>query len=334
MEVADADADELVVTVDMRDRKGRMDAAADGFLALPGGIGTLEELLEIWVGSTIGIHRKPVVVLDPAGVYAPLHDLVERLTAQGFVRPEAARAVTWERDVGDALDALESGLGGAAPGAAPAAAVRGGRGDPRGGAVEQPAPRSRCVCPAWHGVRGVRDDAPVSLPPPSLPLRLGGREFAAGRAARDGDRQPDAGLLLQRRAAVRPRAGGGRRRAGRRGGRRPRRHRRRPGRSRPGRRRGRGAAARRAVRRRHARRAPEPADQRRHVARGGRGGGVRGRRRAGQRHVGRSRPAAARRRREVRRRPRLLAHRRRGAAHAAAPGVVRPDRRRPSSTRC
>jgi uncharacterized protein (TIGR00730 family) len=112
MEVADGDADELVVTVDMRDRKGRMDAAADGFLALPGGIGTLEELLEIWVGATIGIHRKPVVVLDPAGVYAPLHDLVERLTAQGFVRPEAARAVTWERDVGDALDALESGLGG------------------------------------------------------------------------------------------------------------------------------------------------------------------------------------------------------------------------------
>ena len=112
MEVADADADELVVTVDMRERKGRMDASADGFLTLPGGLGTLEELLEIWVGATIGIHRKPVVVLDPAGVYAPLHDLVERLTAQGFVRPEAARAVTWERDVGDALDALESGLGG------------------------------------------------------------------------------------------------------------------------------------------------------------------------------------------------------------------------------
>jgi uncharacterized protein (TIGR00730 family) len=112
MEVADQDADELVVTVDMRERKGRMDASADAFLALPGGIGTLEELLEIWVGASIGLHTKPVVVLDPAGVLAPLHDLVERLTAQGFVRPAAARAVTWERDVGDALDALESGLGG------------------------------------------------------------------------------------------------------------------------------------------------------------------------------------------------------------------------------
>jgi uncharacterized protein (TIGR00730 family) len=110
MEVADADADELVVTVDMRERKGRMDASADGFLTLPGGLGTLEELLEIWVGATIGIHTKPVVVLDPTGVYAPLHDLVDRLTSQGFVRPEAARAVAWERDVMEALDALESGI--------------------------------------------------------------------------------------------------------------------------------------------------------------------------------------------------------------------------------
>jgi uncharacterized protein (TIGR00730 family) len=109
--VADADADELVVTVDMRERKGRMDASADAFLALPGGIGTLEELLEIWVGATVGLHRKPVVVLDPAGVLAPLHDLVEKLTTQGFVRPAAARAVTWERDVGEALDMLEAGLG-------------------------------------------------------------------------------------------------------------------------------------------------------------------------------------------------------------------------------
>jgi uncharacterized protein (TIGR00730 family) len=110
MEVADADADELVVTVDMRERKGRMDASADGFLALPGGIGTLEELLEIWVGATIGLHTKPVVVLDPTGVYAPLYDLIQRLVGQGFVRAEAARAVAWERDVMEALDALESGI--------------------------------------------------------------------------------------------------------------------------------------------------------------------------------------------------------------------------------
>lgn len=111
MEVADTDADELVVTADMRERKGRMDAAADAFLALPGGLGTLEELLEIWVAGSLGFHPKPVVVLDPTGVYAPLRQLVKGLVDAGFVRPEAARVVAWERDVGEALDAVEHGLG-------------------------------------------------------------------------------------------------------------------------------------------------------------------------------------------------------------------------------
>lgn len=111
LEVADTDADELVVTADMRDRKGRMDAAADAFLALPGGLGTLEELLEIWVSRSLGFHPKPVVVLDPSGVLAPLRQLVQGLVDAGFVRGEAARLVSWERDVGEALDAIEHGLG-------------------------------------------------------------------------------------------------------------------------------------------------------------------------------------------------------------------------------
>ena len=110
MEVADTDSDELVVTADMRERKGRMDAAADAFLTLPGGIGTIEELTEVWVAATLGMHTKPVVVLDPTGLYAPLHDLVRSLEEQGFVRPAAARALTWTTDVESALDAVEAGL--------------------------------------------------------------------------------------------------------------------------------------------------------------------------------------------------------------------------------
>src|ERR1044071_9143757 len=70
-EVADEQADELVVTPDMRVRKGEMDRRADAFLTLPGGIGTLEELLEIWVGRVLRMHQKPVVVLDPDGMFAP-----------------------------------------------------------------------------------------------------------------------------------------------------------------------------------------------------------------------------------------------------------------------
>jgi uncharacterized protein (TIGR00730 family) len=111
LEVADHDADELVVTSDMRERKGRMDAAADAFLTLPGGLGTLEELSEVWVSATLGMHAKPVVVLDPTGLYAPLHELVRRLEGEGFLRRSAAELLVWTTDVDQALDAIEAGLG-------------------------------------------------------------------------------------------------------------------------------------------------------------------------------------------------------------------------------
>ena len=109
MEVADTDSDELVVTADMRERKGRMDAAADAFLTLPGGLGTIEELSEVWVSATLGMHSKPVVVLDPTGLYAPLHDLVRGLEQQGFLRRAAVEALVWTTDVESALDAVEAG---------------------------------------------------------------------------------------------------------------------------------------------------------------------------------------------------------------------------------
>jgi len=119
LEVADDDADELVVTADMRERKGRMDGAADAFLALPGGLGTLEELLEVWVARTLGMHRKPVVVLDPEGLLDGLQALVDKLVGQGFVRAEAASAAVWTASVDDALAALEAGLAAATGPAAP-----------------------------------------------------------------------------------------------------------------------------------------------------------------------------------------------------------------------
>jgi uncharacterized protein (TIGR00730 family) len=115
LEVADHAADELLVTEGMRDRKGLMDARADAFLALPGGIGTLEELLEIWVARSLGLHEKPVVVLDPDGLYDPLRRQVETLVGAGFVRPAAAEELVWTTSVGEAFAAVESGLAGAGP---------------------------------------------------------------------------------------------------------------------------------------------------------------------------------------------------------------------------
>jgi uncharacterized protein (TIGR00730 family) len=110
LEVADHDADELVVAADMRSRKAEMDRRADAFLTLPGGLGTLEELLEIWVSRTLAMHAKPVVVLDPDGVYAPLRAQVELLVARGFVRVPARDSVLWATTPGEALDVLEREL--------------------------------------------------------------------------------------------------------------------------------------------------------------------------------------------------------------------------------
>ena len=110
LEVADQDADELLVVPDMRARKGLMDERADAFVTLPGGIGTLEELMEVWTSRSLGMHHKPVVLLDPWDDYRPLHDLVEALQRKGFVRPTALAHLLRTTSVEQALDAVEAAL--------------------------------------------------------------------------------------------------------------------------------------------------------------------------------------------------------------------------------
>jgi uncharacterized protein (TIGR00730 family) len=109
LEVSDTDADELVFTETMRERKHLMDVSADAFLTLPGGIGTLEELLEIWVARVLEMHVKPVVVLDPDGLFVHLRAQVDEMVRLGFVRPPARDAVRWTATVEEAFDALERG---------------------------------------------------------------------------------------------------------------------------------------------------------------------------------------------------------------------------------
>jgi uncharacterized protein (TIGR00730 family) len=110
LEVGDRDADELLVVDDMRVRKGLMDSSADAFLALAGGLGTLEELLEVWSARVLGLHDKPVVVLDTDGLYAPLRAQVELMVDRGFVRRAAADALQWATTVEQALDLVEHGI--------------------------------------------------------------------------------------------------------------------------------------------------------------------------------------------------------------------------------
>ena len=108
LEVADHDSDEFIVTRDMRQRKGLMDERSDAFLALPGGIGTLEELIEVWTARSLNMHHKPVVVLDPWGDYAHLHALVDHWVDRGFVRPDALKHLQWVTGVDEALEAIEA----------------------------------------------------------------------------------------------------------------------------------------------------------------------------------------------------------------------------------
>jgi uncharacterized protein (TIGR00730 family) len=107
VEISDEDNDELVVTPDMRTRKGEMDRRSDAFLILPGGIGTLEELFEVWTARVLSMHEKPVVVLDPTGVYDPLRELMVSLTEQGFARHRIWDAIGWTTTVPEAFDLLE-----------------------------------------------------------------------------------------------------------------------------------------------------------------------------------------------------------------------------------
>lgn len=77
---------ELIVTRDMHERKRTMFERADGFVALPGGIGTLEEVVEMLTWGQLGQHCKPVVLADIGGFWRPLIDMLAHMRAEGFIR--------------------------------------------------------------------------------------------------------------------------------------------------------------------------------------------------------------------------------------------------------
>jgi uncharacterized protein (TIGR00730 family) len=106
-EVADVDADELLVVATMRERKQAMDERSDAFIALPGGIGTLEELFEMWTSHSLAMHDKPVIVLDPGGFFAPLWAWLAELVRQGFVRQQALDALYRVTSVDEAFAVID-----------------------------------------------------------------------------------------------------------------------------------------------------------------------------------------------------------------------------------
>jgi len=102
---ADFDAEELLVTETIQERKALMEARADAFLVLPGGIGTCEELFTTWTARMIAAHAKPFVLLDPDGHYIGLLDWIRDIHARGFVSAHALAAVTRTSTVEEAVGA-------------------------------------------------------------------------------------------------------------------------------------------------------------------------------------------------------------------------------------
>ena len=117
-EAANRRCDELHIVQNMHERKAMMAEHADAFLALPGGIGTFEELFEVWTWRQLGYHAKPLGLLNVAGYYDAMLDFLRQSVDRGFMG-------AWQMDflqVGTELDALLPGLLGRAGGGNPAAA--------------------------------------------------------------------------------------------------------------------------------------------------------------------------------------------------------------------
>lgn len=105
--IADQKCDELVVTSGMRDRKALLETRGDAFIALPGGLGTLEEVLEILVGRVLGYHDKPIVLLNLAGFYQPLVAMIESGIEQRFIRAGVRDAFFVAANVTEAIGYLK-----------------------------------------------------------------------------------------------------------------------------------------------------------------------------------------------------------------------------------
>ena len=107
---------ELIVTDSMHSRKQRMAELSDGFVILPGGLGTLDEMFEIMTWKQLGLHDKPIVIVNVDGYWASLDCLLNNIVSEGYAQPEHRALLHTVNNVDDVLQTLES---------MPAAAING-----------------------------------------------------------------------------------------------------------------------------------------------------------------------------------------------------------------
>jgi uncharacterized protein (TIGR00730 family) len=103
-ELAHGGLSALHIVGSMHERKALMAELSDGFIALPGGAGTLDEAFEQWTWAQLGIHAKPCGFLNVTGYFDPLRLMVERMVSEGFLSAEDAGLLRFEEDGGRLLD--------------------------------------------------------------------------------------------------------------------------------------------------------------------------------------------------------------------------------------
>jgi uncharacterized protein (TIGR00730 family) len=99
---------ELHVVETMHERKARMTERAEAFLVLPGGLGTLEEFFEVWTWLTLGLHHKPIGLLDVDGFFGPLVAMLERTVESDFVDRRTLDELVVASDIDTALERLSA----------------------------------------------------------------------------------------------------------------------------------------------------------------------------------------------------------------------------------
>lgn len=105
-ELAHTGLTELRIVHSMHERKAVMASLSDGFVALPGGIGTLEELFEVWTWSQLGLHEKPCALLDLEGFYRGLSAFLDHVVSEGFLKPAQRQALIVDAHAGSLLDRM------------------------------------------------------------------------------------------------------------------------------------------------------------------------------------------------------------------------------------
>ena len=107
-EVGHTGLTDLRVVETMHERKALMAELSDGFIALPGGLGTLEEIFEVWTWAQLGMHRKPVAFLNVGGYYESLVEFLDQATREGFVRRQHRAIAIIERDAGELISRMRA----------------------------------------------------------------------------------------------------------------------------------------------------------------------------------------------------------------------------------